>query len=360
MSLSVIIPSFNTEKWIELAIRSVVNEGVEDYEIIVVDDASTDSTAAVVEKLSQQNDKITLIKLSVNTPGGAGIPSNIGLQRAKKDFVAFLDSDDWVQRGYFSKQLSALKQSDADFSISSYKSIDAETLEKNPAYDFDVWSAYKGRERTIDPRKALALSPEPWRKIYKSDFLRKKGLKFPEVDHFNEDYPFHWNVCTNAKSAVLVPQTGYLHRVNRYGQTTAESGNRYTSFLPHSLAIVEELKKKNDKKALGYFQSWLVRHSQIIEAQLSEEEKKGLFSAFHEVCQRAAFQGASFESCRNNSAKRLYIFQSIQAGDYSAYTNSLFLIQRKSNRSIKRRLFKKFGLIGVLRFVSARVVRGSL
>ncbi|CAD0186280.1 hypothetical protein RUESEDTHA_03187 [Ruegeria sp. THAF57] len=360
MSLSVIIPSFNTEKWIELAIRSVVNEGVEDYEIIVVDDASTDSTAAVVEDLSKQNNKIILIKLPVNTPGGAGIPSNIGLQKTTKDFVAFLDSDDWVQRGYFSKQMSVLKQLDADFSISSYVSIDAQTHEKIPAYDFDVWPADKGREQSIDPRKALALSPEPWRKVYKSEFLRKEGLKFPEADHFNEDYPFHWSVCTHAKSAVLVPQTGYFHRVNRDGQTTVESGNRYTSFLPHSLGILEELKKKNDKKAISYFQSWLVRHSRIIEAQLSEKEKREIFSAFHEICERANFRYISLEAFRNNNVNRLYLFLSIHAGDYSEYTKALFLTRRKSRRAIKRRLLKKLGPVGIARFILSRICRRSL
>jgi len=93
--VSIIIPAYNAEKFIERAIRNVSNQTFQDFEIIVVDDGSTDKTVEIVKKLQKEDKRIKLIELKENSGGaGAVIPRTIGCKEAKGEFIAFLDSDD--------------------------------------------------------------------------------------------------------------------------------------------------------------------------------------------------------------------------------------------------------------------------
>lgn len=91
--VSVIIPTYNREKTIKRAIRSVLNQTLQDFEIIVVDDCSRDHTLEVVKKLQKEDKRIKLIALDKNS-GGPAKPRTIGVQNSTGEYIAFLDSDD--------------------------------------------------------------------------------------------------------------------------------------------------------------------------------------------------------------------------------------------------------------------------
>lgn len=93
---SVVIPAYNAEKYIDSTIQSVINQTFSDWELVVVDDCSKDTTAAIVESCCEKDRRIRLIKCPRNFGGPAG-PRNIGIRAAKGSFIALLDSDDiWL------------------------------------------------------------------------------------------------------------------------------------------------------------------------------------------------------------------------------------------------------------------------
>lgn len=91
--VSIIIPSFNSEAFIEETISSVNSQSYKSWELIIVDDCSTDSTVCMVAKLAHDNDRIRLIRLDKNS-GLPAVPRNVGIKESKGDYIAFLDADD--------------------------------------------------------------------------------------------------------------------------------------------------------------------------------------------------------------------------------------------------------------------------
>lgn len=104
--ISVVMPAYNTGKYIGEALESILNQTFQEFEIIVVDDGSTDNTVEVVRRYMEKDDRIRLIQ---NAHGGVGHARNTGLYAAKYDWIALLDSDDVALPERFEKQVKAIK-----------------------------------------------------------------------------------------------------------------------------------------------------------------------------------------------------------------------------------------------------------
>ncbi len=120
--VSVIMPSYNSEKFLSKAIDSVINQTFKEWELIIVDDCSLDNSDRIIEYYMQRSEKIKLITLECNS--GPAMARNRGIQKAKGRYIAFLDSDDrWVPQKLV-EQLSFMKEYDAALSFTGYYHID--------------------------------------------------------------------------------------------------------------------------------------------------------------------------------------------------------------------------------------------
>jgi glycosyltransferase involved in cell wall biosynthesis len=107
-TISVIIPTYNSARFIRRTISSVLNQSYTDWELLVIDDKSTDNTIELVEKFSRQDARIKFYQTNMNSGGPAG-PKNLGLRKARGEYVAFLDHDDEWSSDKLSKQLECFK-----------------------------------------------------------------------------------------------------------------------------------------------------------------------------------------------------------------------------------------------------------
>jgi teichuronic acid biosynthesis glycosyltransferase TuaG len=128
--VSIITPSFNSEKFILGTIQSVQNQTHQNWEMIIVDDCSTDHTVSIIKQFMMDDDRIHLFQLDENS--GTGIARDIALSKAKGDYIAFLDADDLWKPLKLEKQLQFLKENKIPFTFSFYDCIDEEgnTLNK--------------------------------------------------------------------------------------------------------------------------------------------------------------------------------------------------------------------------------------
>ena len=115
--VSIITPSYNTSKFIEECIRSVLDQSYTNWELIIVDDCSSDNSCEMIRKYD--DNRISLIKLEKNV--GAAEARNIALRRAKGKYITFLDSDDIWNLNKLSKQISFMQIEDIAFSFSAYQ-----------------------------------------------------------------------------------------------------------------------------------------------------------------------------------------------------------------------------------------------
>ena len=117
--VSVIIPAFNSEKTITRCINSVLDQTYQNFEVIVINDNSSDNSRKKIESIKDQRIKI----INNNKNYGAGISRNKGIEISKGSFIAFLDSDDWWMNKKLEKQISFMKDNNLNFSFTSYTAI---------------------------------------------------------------------------------------------------------------------------------------------------------------------------------------------------------------------------------------------
>lgn len=118
--VSVIMPSYNTDKFIKQSIESVIDQTYKNWELIIVDDCSTDNTDNVVASIS--DDRIVYLKNKVNS--GAAVSRNRALREAKGRWIAFLDSDDLWSPDKLEKQIKFMEDNDYHFSYTNYEEMD--------------------------------------------------------------------------------------------------------------------------------------------------------------------------------------------------------------------------------------------
>lgn len=141
--VSVIMPSFNAERFIAESIDSVISQTVEDWELIVVDDASADATAAIVSAYRRRDSRIRLIPQRTNQ--GAAGARNLGLDQARGELIAFIDSDDVWHPDKTAKQIAAMDRMHADLSYTGYERL----REGRPTGDFVAVPATLRYERLL-------------------------------------------------------------------------------------------------------------------------------------------------------------------------------------------------------------------
>jgi len=121
--ISVIMPSYNSERYIKETIDSILAQTYRNWELIVVDDCSTDETYSIIEEYSKNDCRIKCFRLDSNS--GPGVSRNFALKKAKGNFISFLDSDDLWSREKLSRQYDFMKKENCPISYTSYSLIDS-------------------------------------------------------------------------------------------------------------------------------------------------------------------------------------------------------------------------------------------
>ncbi len=171
--VSVIMPAYNAQAYIERAIRSVIEQTVTDLELLVLDDGSTDNTCAIVEALSAQDSRIVLMPNGRNM--GVARTRNRGLDCSKGRYVAFLDSDDVWHPEKLKTQLACMEQTGADLVYSSYAIVDEQGVKVSADYLVPEKVSYKAllKENIIGCSTVVLKSEIAEKFRFKSDFYHE-------------------------------------------------------------------------------------------------------------------------------------------------------------------------------------------
>lgn len=122
--VSIIMPAFNSEKFISKSIQSILNQTYTNWELIIIDDASTDNTYSIIKSYSSNNPKIKVVKNQKNL--GPAVSRNLGIDISQGEWIAFCDSDDLWNSEKLEKQMSLIEKYNYDFVFSGYNIINEE------------------------------------------------------------------------------------------------------------------------------------------------------------------------------------------------------------------------------------------
>ncbi|HNW26531.1 MAG TPA: glycosyltransferase family 2 protein [Candidatus Gastranaerophilaceae bacterium] len=226
-SISVIIPVFNSGKYIEKCLESIINQSFEDMEIICINDGSKDNSLEILEKFS---DKDSRIKVFSQKNQGLSASRNRGLELASGKYIIFVDSDDWLKKDFAQKLFCEIEKNETDFSICAAQAYDCETLQKSDFMsDYLSLSCLAFFENKVfnqfDTKKQMFYIPVmAWGKIYNRDFLKRTKARFEEVLFF-EDNLFFYHIYKHAEKISILKEKLYNYRVNNKNSMFQQSKN---------------------------------------------------------------------------------------------------------------------------------------
>lgn len=219
--LSIIIPVFNQEKLLPRCVRSVTSQSFGNYEIIIVDDASTDDTALVLDTLARTDGRIRPASSLLNR--GQGACRNIGLKMARGEYIMFMDSDDYILSGFLDIAMTRMLRNPS-LSLARFGGIvdwEGQTPGVNdfkPDYAIGRDELLTGGEMLQRYVQGINSFYTVWGAIYKQEFFRKNNIFFPE--HFHEDNIFLMETFAHAPLLALDSFAGYARTMTIHPQST--------------------------------------------------------------------------------------------------------------------------------------------
>ena len=209
MKISVILPVFNEEKYIKKAISSVLDQSREDFELIIVNDGSTDDTLAIINSFNDS--RIKLINQSRQGPGAA---RNRALEIAKGEYVMFIDGDDFFCSEAFETAYSEITKYDADISMFQIIKCHDGEFSKNEWFGLSNFTE-EFENRGFSPDECadflFDISVSAAQKIFRHSFLKGISARFPEGIFF-EDMPFFFYTFLKAERISIIRKYLYARR----------------------------------------------------------------------------------------------------------------------------------------------------
>lgn len=256
--ISVIVPVYNTQKYLSKCIESLINQSYRHLQIVIIDDGSTDNSQSLCDAYAEQDSRVTVVHKKNQ---GVSSARNLGIELAHGDYISFIDSDDWLEPDAYEHLIRCILKHKVDAVIFEYFVDDEKGRSAHKTYPHlhGLMDKAKAVETTISPVNRFA-----WSKIYAKNLIC--NLRFEESIHIGEDTLFACAALGNAKSVFYTDKSLYHHVQSEVSATRcAFNQKRFTGIEAYSRLVL--LCKNNYPKivyvALSAYVSLLV--STIVE-----------------------------------------------------------------------------------------------
>ena len=229
--VSIIVPVYNTDKYLNDCLDSILQQTYYNIEIVCIDDGSTDNSPKILERYKDAHKQVKVIT-TINQ--GQAAARNLGIKASSGDFIMFIDSDDWLDPVALETVMNTKFFDCEDVDIVCFGIRQVINDDKTP------FRTYSNNEaHPINEKWALNIFPEPVAKLYRSSFLRQNRITFPEGLWY-EDITFHWVCLSCAKTVATIPDVFYNYR-KRNDSTMGMSNEKTPGMAIHFLYNMEVL-----------------------------------------------------------------------------------------------------------------------
>ena len=237
--LSIVAAIYNLEEYLPRCLDSLVNQTLQETEILCVDDGSTDSSSKIVDDYAKKYPN--KIKAFHKENGGEFTSRNYGLERAKGEYVTFVDVDDYVEPDWAEKLYLSAKENNAELAVCAFERIDLDT-NKVTSIDMKKFGRTTKQINNKDDFMVF-INPAPWNKVYKREIV--KDIRFLPFRGFN-DAMFLAESFTRVKKVAFVPDVLYHYYLRNDSQIHSVNEQDVKN-LKKYLLEVKEFYKKSDK-----------------------------------------------------------------------------------------------------------------
>lgn len=230
--ISIIVPIYNVEKYLNKCIESIVNQTYENIEIILIDDGSNDNSGIICDEYAKKDNRIIVVH---KENGGGSSARNKGLKIAKGEWISFVDADDWIEQTFCQTLLNKVTQEQADIALCGYNRITDNRIEKINANNQEVFlNSNEYLVKSLNPQTGFGFCHM---KLIKKEVL--KSISFNERIEVGEDALFNIQLSTYIKKAVFLKQPLYNYRINNQSVVKRYDENYANKYLK-SMKIIEE------------------------------------------------------------------------------------------------------------------------
>lgn len=242
--LSVVIPVYNVENYLENCVTSVLHESTIDIEVILVDDGSSDNSGRLCDEIVKRSNKVRVLHKQNEGPGSA---RNSGIDLANGKYITFVDSDDYISAGYYQNIFQQTEKAAADICFSIGINQFGGALSRNIRLDYledlildNNEKCVKALSRMISdsPRKHDGIPASACLGIYRLDFIKRNNLRFREC--ISEDLWFNMDCYYKANRICFSNIVGYNYRYNNQSLTRSYKPDRFEKLV----SFVKDLKKR--------------------------------------------------------------------------------------------------------------------
>lgn len=274
--VSIIIPIYNIEKYLEKCIKSLINQTYRNLEIILINDGSTDESARICEEYKEQDNRIVFIN---KKNGGAASAKNKGLKVAKGDYITFVDSDDFIEPDMIEYMVNTIKKYNSDIIQCSFTNLYKNT---------ERFKQDKIVEQKISSKDFLELfltkwdSSLFWNKLFKRDVI--ENVFFKEGRCIDDEF-FTYKCVINSKSIVTSNKIVYNYRMRKSGVMKSESSQKQilkdrVDYLYERYELVRKIYKDLDKDFLEHLLTYylIISKDYYVDEKLLDYMKDNLKS----------------------------------------------------------------------------------
>ena len=215
--ISIIVPIYNVEKYLNKCVESIINQTYKNLEIILVDDGSPDNCPAICDEWAKKDNRIKVIH---KENGGLSDARNAGLAVATGEYIAFIDSDDYIELDFYNKLYKVIKDTNCDISMCNLRMV----YENNNVF-VDNYDTFEITEYSTTEAMSALIDDEirqvVWNKLYKADII--KNILF-DIGKYHEDEFWSYKAIGAADKIAAIDYTGYYY-LQRSGSIM---GNNYS------------------------------------------------------------------------------------------------------------------------------------
>lgn len=270
--ISVIVPVYKAEKYIEACADAILKQTEPDLELLLVDDGSPDQSGAICDRLAQTDDRIRVIH---KPNGGASSARNRGLNEATGCYVMFCDSDDRPAENWCSELLAAMEAGGADLCVCGYACVkDGKTVreavipsEDGKPVDTDLWTLFDIRQLNT-----------PWNKIFRRTAIEANALRFDETMTDGEDQYFNLRYLQKAGQRIrILPQALYYYTEDNAQSVTSRFIPNMWEQKKKSFALLHDLifadAAENDSREGIFYDSYVDAIDRVLRNNMSSGNK---------------------------------------------------------------------------------------
>lgn len=307
--ISVLMCAYNTEAYVEKAIRSILRQTFCNFEFLIIDNGSTDCTGKIIDRLSSEDDRIYVIHNKKNEPPSNAL--NKAIQGAKGKYLYIIDSDDWAESKLLEKMFERVKSHNAQL---VYTGFYMDYYIKNKEYSYVVspnnndYTQQEFREKSIDDFTRMVLT-NYWNKLYSLDYLHEKGIYFRDTKMF--DYHFNMDVMMDVcrVSSISDPLYHMLrNRAGSYMKSNPDLNQKNRDHFAHTMQVYEHwgiCSRDTIQKIADYYLAHLIRCviDTVNKCESKEYKKEELRKIFDDK-----WTIFSIESCKRNLKNTIFVY----------------------------------------------------